>query len=461
MPIDTRHKDYDAHIAKVTRARDASAGQDAIHAKGEIYLPRIDGWDDKKYRNFLKRTTYYNASGRTLDGLVGMIMKKDPVIEQTGIDNIIDDVDLHGNKIASVIQMILREVLIASRFGLLVEYPQVTEKPRNQAEQAQKNLRPYVSVYKTESIINWHSERINNVMQPVFIVLEESYIADDSDKYAPKYKTQYRELLLEEGIYKQRVYRQEKDKGDFVLHEELIPKINTKPINFIPFYAFGSDENSLEITDSPILDLVNTNLAHYMVNGDYENGCHVSGLPTLAVSGIQLEDGEKVAVGGAIVSPDPNMQAKYVEVMSKFEALLNNLQEKKKEMATLGARMLEQQKNAVESEGAMQMRAHGENSVLGAIAKLVGDQVANMLLFMSEWAGIKTREINVTLNTDFMPVGMTAQQLTALVTAWQSGSISKETLFYNLKRGEVIADDVDYEDEQERMENQEPILTTE
>ena len=119
--------------------------------------------------------------------------------------------------------------------------------------------------------------------------------------------------------------------------------------------------------------------------------------------------------------------------------------------------MLEQQKNGVESEGAMQMRTNGESSVLAGIASLISQQLSKMLTFMAQWEGINT-ECKVQLNTDYFPVAMTAQQLAELVKAWQAGSISFETMFENLKRGEVIAEDRTVEDERELIGNAQPVL---
>ena len=52
------------------------------------------------------------------------------------------------------------------------------------------------------------------------------------------------------------------------------------------------------------------------------------------------------------------------------------------------------------------------------------------------------------LNTDYNPTGMTGQDLTALVSAWQGSAISYETFYENLQRGEIANTDRTAEDEQ-------------
>ena len=45
-------------------------------------------------------------------------------------------------------------------------------------------------------------------------------------------------------------------------------------------------------------------------------------------------------------------------------------------------------------------------------------------------------------------------QLTALVSSYIAGGISYETLFYNLKQGEILAPETTVEEEQDRIEVQ-------
>jgi hypothetical protein len=84
------------------------------------------------------------------------------------------------------------------------------------------------------------------------------------------------------------------------------------------------------------------------------------------------------------------------------------------------------------------------------MAQTVSMGLTRALQIFSDWAGA-TGDVSVELNRDFMPAGITAQDMTALIGAWQQGAISAQTLHANLKAGEVIADDVSFEEEQERI----------
>jgi hypothetical protein len=146
-------------------------------------------------------------------------------------------------------------------------------------------------------------------------------------------------------------------------------------------------------------------------------------------------------------------KAFYVETTGDFPALRTNLEDKKSQMAVLGARMLEVQKSSVESSETQKTRQAGEQSQLAAMSQVINITITNALTTFLRWAGL-TGDVAYTLNNDFMPIRMSAQELTALIGSWQSGAISSQTLFDNLQDGEIIAQGVTFEVEQERINSQ-------
>ena len=55
-------------------------------------------------------------------------------------------------------------------------------------------------------------------------------------------------------------------------------------------------------------------------------------------------------------------------------------------------------------------------------------------------SAVDTSKVSIQLNTDFNTKGMSSDELTAVVSAWQAGAISRETMFDILRRGEVLFD---------------------
>ena len=62
MPVNSTHPDYDATIAAWERARDVIAGEDAVKARGERYLPRLAEQTDEEYKAYKLRASFYSAT---------------------------------------------------------------------------------------------------------------------------------------------------------------------------------------------------------------------------------------------------------------------------------------------------------------------------------------------------------------------------------------------------------------
>jgi len=114
-------------------------------------------------------------------------------------------------------------------------------------------------------------------------------------------------------------------------------------------------------------------------------------------------------------------------------------------MAILGARLLETQKRVGETSEAIELRQSGENSVLGSLAVSVGMSLTQVMRWAywwnstEEWPDEVTRDqVAMELNTDFSTKGLSAQEITALVQAWQSGALSRDSMMELFRRGEVL-----------------------
>ena len=454
------HPEYEAMLPKWQRCRDALAGQDAVHAAGQKYLPKLTDQEPAEYKAYLERTGFYPASGRTWQGLLGLVFRQSPQAEAPeAAMAMVNDVTLAGNSAEAFAREILGEIETVGRYGVLVEYPRVAQQPGSLAEASQQNLRPYATGYKAEAIINWRVQRVGNVMRPTLVVLSEQY--EVAGVFSTEHKEQIRALMLLEGQYVQQIWRKPEG-SDWTLAEQIVPLRNGAPLNFIPFFPFGAEENSLHVQEPPLLDLVNVNLSHYRTTADLEHGAHFTGLPTPFIAGVQLAENEKIRIGSStsIVSPDPQAKASYLEFTGQgLSALEKLLDRKEAQMAAIGARMLMPEKAAVEAAETVAMRHNGENSVLAGQANLISDGLQAVLNAMLEWSGIPG-QVTFRLSTDFLPGRMSPQELDALVKSWQAGAISKRTLFSNLQMGEIVEPGKTFEEEEAEAAEEAPQLGT-
>lgn len=452
MSVDTKRSEYNEYYEIWERCEHAAEGQDEIHEYGTKFLPRLSGQTDQEYFAYKQRALYYNATARTIDGLTGMLfMKPETITAPAAMNSIIADVTMGGLSLHQFAEMISEEVITIGRCGVLVDYPPIVNAVTLAQAQAQ-GARPYATMYDAESIINWKTGRINNVEQLTLVVLEEENEIP-VDEFESKCEPQWRVLDLVNSAYRQRVFRKDK-RGEFILIEEIYPQINGRVINKIPFEFFGVRDNTPCVDKPPLLDLVDVNLSHYRTTADYEHGLHFTGLPTPVVTGYYSDDKSaslRIGSGTAWLLPDPQSKAFYLEFTGQgLGELREALRSKEAMMATLGARILAPEKRAAEAAQTANIHRSSENSVLASIAQSISVGLTHVMEWLRDWSNI-TGDVKVELNRDFIPNSMTAQDVDSLVKSWQSGAISHQTLFDNLVAGDIIAQDVSFADEMDRI----------
>lgn len=454
------HPAYEANSVKWKRCRDTASGEDAIHAGGKTYLPMLAEEHLAVYAARVARSPFDNFIWRAVVGMRGMMVSKDPVIEiPSGADGYMDDVDMAGTPLNSFVQDIIIEALIVGRVGILADYPQqYVEGSVTVAQASSLGLRPSLQKYHAESIINWKVSRIGNASVLALVVLTEETALPGSE-FDHNSETRYRVLDLFNGAYRQRVYRIDERGNDEQVGEDVFPLMNNSPMSYIPFIFIGVDTVGSDVEDPPMIDVVNKNLDHYRVMSDYRNGLHLS-IPTLFTTGYQPNDLDPTIYIGSPVAnclPSPDAKAFMVEVTSEFNAHRTALQDIQATIAVLSSRMLETQKSAVEAANTLEQRSKGEESQLGAMAQTISLGMTWILTVFSEWAGANG-EVKYDLQLDAEYSSVTAQELTALVAAWQAGGISGEAKFNYLQKRDFYEEGDTYEIEQARIGDAGPKL---
>jgi len=448
--VDKQHPGYIKFSPKWRRCRDAYNGQDAMHEAGQLYLPKLKSEDDDDYKARLKMTGFYNATKRTHEGLKGLLYRKPPLLDvPANGQQFVGDITNSGEALITFANEVSAQDLLIGRVGIIVDAPQDFTGGMTLSDLATSNIRPFLKIYPAESIINWRYERINNRTMLSMVVLKEQN-ERQKNEFEQEIEVQYRVLDLSQGYYRQRVFEID-DLGNDVLLSETTPLVNGRPLFEMPFYL--SDDG--DIGEPPLLDLVNINIAHYRVTSDYETGCHFCGIPTAFITGYQKENqNEKLYLGSpnAYCLPDPGASAFFLEFSGQgLGALENNLAKKEEQMAILGARLLAGEKRAVEAAETVAIRRANENSVLENIAQEESKTLNKALTMLCQWAGIQP--ITIELNRDFIGTPLSSQDITALVDTYLKGGISQETLYYNLKAGELYPDDMTFEEEQAKITN--------
>jgi hypothetical protein len=449
MPLETLHPSYLAAMPLWKRARDFIAGELAVKGAGELYLPRLSGQTDAEYEGYKLRAQFLNATARTHQGMLGLVFLKDPEVELT--DDLLPldlDADLAGATLYDYIRLVVSETLAVGRCLTLVDWSDEFE-------------RPYLTLYRAEQIRNWKFARINGRWTLSLLVLAETAPADTDDPYSAEVVQRLRVLALDEEGLVVRVYEaQIVDRNrEWVQISETRPQRAGKPLDFIPVVWHQTTDNVDEVPKPPLTDLISLNLRHYQLSADHNHGLHFVALPTPWVAGFKAGTELRIGCGVAWVSEDPNARAGFLEFSGTgLGAIRQELDRLESAMVLIGARMLEAPKREAETAEAIRLRMAGEAALLGGIAAGLSSSLTKVLALCRWWGSpaielvTDVDDVAIELNTDYEVSRMSPAELQALVAAWIQRGISRETLFYNLKRGEIIPPNREFEEEIQLIE---------
>ena len=452
MGIESTHLQYAEYLRQWQRIRATVAGQDAIKGGGEVYLLKPDGMTKDQYAIYLERALFFGATARTVQGLVGAIFRKPPSIEPADnelVNTIVSNVDLTGTPVDVFAATVVEEVLTLGRVGVFTDMDD--------------DGNSYLSFYRAENIRNWRLRDIGNISVPDQFILQESYSVPATDGFGSEGRTRYRILELDEnGLYRVTVYQRPEGGGDYLPQEPIYPTIKGKPLEFIPFNIVSPTQLELDVRKSPILGLVDVNLSHYRSMADKKHALHWNACPTPVFSGSFSE--EDVSRGMPIGSMNALMlpaDAKWGILSAKAEdisAIDADLSKMEGYMAQLGARLLEDQKKAAETAESKRIQYSGENSILASIANTASRALSQNLSWAAMMRGSPDAFIKCKINTDFFDSAMDPAELTALLTAWQSGAISHDTFLYNAQKGEMLPPGRSVDDEKALIAEEMPGL---
>lgn len=456
---DYQHEQHGAYSEKWRRAREVIAGEDAVKAAGERYLPKLTGMETTEYTAYKDRTKFLGATSRTLEGLTGMVFRVDPMVGKAKagakaqtIEQLEADATLQGETLVDYSKNLVREVLSVGRAGTLVDY-------------SDQQKRPYFASYCPENIWNWQTNLVDGKHVLTMVLLHEqseepasaeslaSAKADDLAELEQVSVERLRLIFLQDiGASKQCVVRvfekveSKKNRIDWRLVEERIPLRKGRPLDFVPFVFHNSDNSKPGCCKLPLEDIISVNLHHYRLSADYNHGLHFTALPTAWVAGFPADS--KLNIGASVAWVTDNVQAKagFLEYTGQgLGAIREAIADDKKDMAILGARLLEEQKREAETSETLRIRQSGETSVLSSLAKACSRGISTAMKIAYWWGStevspsdVPDEQASIVLNTDFVESRLAPEEQAALVSSWIAGAISHKTVLEQFRKGEIL-----------------------
>lgn len=435
MSVDSKHPDWVAMCPVWGKMRDTSAGLVRVAAArtygvrasgadqwaGEVYLPRLAGQQAKDYAAYRNRAWWYPAVGRTIQGYVGTLFRRDPAIEWGPLAQLEANWDGRGRNFSSWTRDLASEVLTAGRAAVVVDWD-----PERSA--------PFAQLYTAEQLVNWHS---------TFYVF--ALVRQEVKDYVLSTVEQRHIVRVDGEGWVGELWERQTDETWRLVQEPLT--YQARGVEYNPVIVTGWSSMGDEVEYPPLLELADLNLSHYRNSADHENGLHFCGMPQYWISGLRAIEGEvwNIGVPEVWMIGDPGGKAGVAEMSgASVGKLAEAMVEKERRMAAVGARMLEGQRKAVETAETARIRQAGERSALSVVAKTVSETITAVMKRMAAHMG-QSEDVGFAISDDFDDTVMSTEDMVRLMQVWQSGGLSQESYLYNLKKGERLVGSVDDE----------------
>lgn len=431
------------------------AGTTAMRKAGEKYLPRWPNESQAKYDRRLAVSTLFPAYRRTVITLAARPFSKPLTINEDVPDEIkslLEDADLQGRSYHEV-GLDLMQLQLAPGFGgILVDHKIAPTRPDGQrltvAEEKAAGLRPYMVIVYPLQILGWRYSVHNGVYQLTMLRFMET-VEEPDGEFATTCVEQVR--VLEPG--KWTIYRN--GQGGWAVHT-----FGTTSLKYIPFRPIYGERLGFMNGRPPLLDLVHLNVKHWQSQSDQDNLMHVARVPLLTITGVQDTPDKPfsftIGTSGAIPLPE-GATMEYVEhTGSAVEAGKTSLDDLKEEMRQSGAELL-----VIKPGPTTATEVASDNAVgmcdLQRMTLSLQDAMNEALQFMADWLGLP-KGGTVALFMDFGAATLAEASASLLVGMANSGKLSDETLFKELQRRGIISAEVEFDEEQDRIDAQGPAL---
>ena len=412
-------------------------GTNYLRDMSETYLPQEPREDDDAYQTRVDRSVLSPYTSRLIETAAGAILRKPIHVEGDPYWlDLIQNIDGLGSNINEYARRALVSSLTYGHSAILVDYP-AAAGAMNLAEERAMGRRPYFVHVDAAQIWGWRKEPITNRLLQVRI---HDYDVRPLNEFGEEQIEQMR--VIYPGRY-----------DLYTLGQEVVEFSSTGgySLDEIPLVPIYSNRRGLLISQPPLLDIANLNITHYQRQADLIHALHIAAMPTLVLEGWDDTTGSATMGVNYAIAMQPGNKAYYVQAdATSFDAQMAELQSLEQQMSTLGVTKLFGQKFVAESAEAKRIDQAQSNSVLSIISQELESALNQAFEFAAQYVGIEAPEI--TIDRDFDYYRLIGQDVAVLTQLNEMGKISDAMLLEILRRGEVLPDNINIEDEAEAAE---------
>jgi len=483
---DTKHSGYMRRVFSRRSVRDAVDGSDSVKRAQEVYLPMPSGMsiDDTAanitrrqsgnmemtpnsggsqnapassvaydllnapyyhknpaYRAYLQRARFPEITSHALRGLVGTATRMPLDLNLPSKMKYLEEkATMDGMTIHQLYAELLSEVLQGGNVAVVVEIDSKTNKP-------------YLSVYVSETAINWEVDSVTGDLNLcVFETMEKD--PENEDKFDTSATVNSHLVFSKErdGTVVQTKYLDNEEVG--TVEQSLLGNKWKK----IPVVYIGAVRNDPVPQTPPMLGISEIAYSIYRKDADLSQSEYMTCNPNFVITGAEDETGVPMVFGStvALILPNPDSKAFYPKTdTAGLDHVSKSISSLFEEAMMYGASLSGPAKKGVESTETVTMRSNNQGATLVGMVKNVAEGMERALMLCGEILNVSQKPI-VTPSLEFAQKSLSPEMLNALIQAWMSSGLSKETLLRNFKEAGILNEDEDIQLEMARIESEGP-----
>ncbi len=415
MDVTNTHPSYDLLLPEWQKAKAFYDSERAVKAGTIRYVTPLGGQTDEQYAAYLSRGPLSMFFKKTVNTYVGLTTRKPYYLDDgEQMKEYLETASANGMSFGHYLRSLLVMFYKTGRGATLLDLP---EGPTT--------AQPSLLLYDEESITNWDvgmvdgKERLNAIM-----LMEDDTKGDYLDSETT---TIYRELILVDGVYTQRLYD---DKSNLL--SEVVPVINNSTLDYIPIVVHGG----IGVKPVFLCEVLDQNVHHFQTATDQMHGLHFQGLINAYITGADKEEAP-TTIGPEVIwcFEDPATSVGILESHGNgLDAVADKLKVFEETISTVSISTALSNAGSVTATQASIDFSNNSASLTGVVNTLSAE-VSVILQIAADWLNISVGAFS--FSTDFVSQRLSAQDLTAVVQAYMSGAISWDTFWSNLQAGEI------------------------
>ena len=468
MALDTEDKDFQRYCEKWLKVRSVNAGRDELIANvTTIPRPQYTQYGNKQngspeyYElatkknkiNYQRAIEYWSrgvllpALSGTYKALCGMIWSKEPEsFFEPRLSYLEENATAAGEGIREVAQKITSELMLAGRYAMLVDMPEVVSATI--ADNERPENAPYWLKYKAEDIFYTRKNGKSKGLDEVRIY--ETHSAEKAD-YEWEDLQYIRRLVIIDGVYHNQLFDEKRE-----LVKDFEPVMNGSKMSYIPIVFFGSEDNTCDYSEPPLCSIAQLNIGHFILDCDNRENLHFHGQGTtnvyVADTGEFEEDNpaglDVGAKGINIFNVADRVEILQIQATGAIPA---DMLRDEQRLIMSGAQMVTEN-SANMTLGAKRIDANANTSALKQMSYNITDGLATLIKYTAGFLGVEVGNTMYKLNTDFITDDLTPEMINTHFALVQGGVLPSITLNETARKAKLT--DLDDEEIEKALNDQ-------